>query len=77
MPARGGAQAHENTPIGAGHARDTQPSTLTGPWSPVALALTPHPVTGKKILPVKPQPLPSLSRRGKERPATAMMEGTP
>jgi hypothetical protein len=48
MPARGGAQAHENTPIGAGHARDTQPSTLTGPWSPVALALTPHPVTGKK-----------------------------
>ena len=34
MPAKGGARAHENTPIGAGHARDTEPPTLAGPWPP-------------------------------------------
>jgi hypothetical protein len=27
-----GARVHENTPIGTGHARDTGPPTLTGPF---------------------------------------------
>ena len=31
MPAREGARTHENTPR-AGHARDTEPPSLTGAW---------------------------------------------
>ena len=68
MPARGGARAHENTPIGAGHARDTEPPTLTGPCRPIIVT-----APMKTISPPRPRTAPGVPDRSSDglRPAEA------